>query len=74
LLTEADLSAVSKIERTIRMARSWLFIGVMSGMTEAISANEPSLSEDDLMSLAEEAEGIIVGAYDGEGFLLWTKR
>ncbi len=65
-----------RILQTVRRARSWLFIGAMTSLREG-SCLDPSnmkLSEEELCALAEDAEGIIVGAYDGEGYLVWIKQ
>jgi hypothetical protein len=32
-----------------------------------------AISEAQLLEVAEETERVVVGAYDGEGFLIWSK-
>ena len=38
-----------------------------------LSAERVELAEADLISLAGKAEKIIVGAYDGEGYVIWSR-
>ncbi|HEV2826949.1 MAG TPA: hypothetical protein VGW76_05050 [Pyrinomonadaceae bacterium] len=72
LLCPADISN-DKILKTIRLARSWLFIGVMTySSTDLCSGREP-LTLQELTWLAQRAEKIVIGAYDGEGYLTWEK-
>jgi hypothetical protein len=70
LVCEDDLA---RIEETIRSIRSWLTVAALS--TSANTANrargarggEPALNE-----VAKNASSVIVGAFDGEGYLIWT--
>ncbi len=65
-----------KILKTVQTARSWLFLGFMTNISEepaACSENKP-LKESELRRLALETKKIVVGAYDGEGYLIWSKE
>jgi hypothetical protein len=74
LLSHEDLDD-NKILKTIRAARSWLFIGIMASVSQDISLSleHKDLTMDDLNLLAKGTEKIIVGAYDGEGYLIWDR-
>ena len=67
---------VSRIKETIKEAHSIpIFIGAltsMSGMSAAFQRKK-SLSSDQIKMLAAQTQKIIVGAYDGEGYLIWNK-
>ena len=68
----------SKIRQTIRQAKSIpLFIGAMTSVPEESSfsykARRITITSDKLLRiLAERTEKIVVGAYDGEGYLIWN--
>lgn len=73
-----DLDA-ERILKTIRHAESWLFIGAMTSIPEesvfSHEAQKITIASDELIRLlAERTEKIVVGAYDGEGYLIWSKR
>jgi hypothetical protein len=79
-LTEDDLDR-EKINKTVSYAISYLVIGVFAQLSkedqflpieQQITRGEITL--DDLKLLAERTEKIIVGAYDGEGYLIWRER
>lgn len=75
-LGKRDAVNEEKIARTIKDAYSiWHFLCVMSSLPEKVllSVRGRSLTEDDVKALAEGAERIAVGAYDGEGYLVWDK-
>lgn len=65
-----------KIKETIKEAKSIpVFIGAltsMPGMSKALF-KEKVVSSKQLKVLAEKTEKIIVGAYDGEGYLIWNR-
>jgi hypothetical protein len=69
----------SKIRQTIRQAKSIpLFIGAMTFIPEESSfsykARKMTIASDELLRvLAERTEKIVVGAYDGEGYLIWNR-
>ncbi len=64
-----------KIGEVVRHARSWLFIGAMTSVPQGIDfpSMAQTIARTELRRLAERAENIIVGAYDGEGYLIWHK-
>ncbi len=70
---EADSNAVRD---AIVFSRSWLFIGVCSMAPRPFSRPIPSLrvlTETDLVLIARAATKVVVGAYDGEGYLRWER-
>lgn len=64
-----------KIINAVRKARSYPFIGVLTSTPE----DEPdiqtghTLAPDVLEKFATRAEHILIGAYDNEGILIWSK-
>jgi len=76
-LSEGDVES-RKIRQTIGEAESaYLFIGVMTSVPKESSfsheARRITIPSDELLRvLAERAEKIVVGAYDGEGYLIWN--
>ncbi len=64
-----------KIESVIRRAKSIFppLIGAFTFVTKKIEAvvDARGLGSTELKTLAENAEKIVVGAYDGEGYLIW---
>jgi hypothetical protein len=73
-LTSKDCDP-EKIINAIRKARSYPFIGVLTSTLE----DEPDiqtghvLAPDVLEKFATRAEHILIGAYDSEGVLIWSK-
>lgn len=64
-----------KIKKTVRRASSWLFIAILVSCLHEISVlhkNGP-IKQSDLLILAKRVDKIIIGAYDGEGYLIWEK-
>jgi hypothetical protein len=74
LLTRDDLDP-EKIDRTIRHATSHLVIGVLAHLSKEDNflPVAQKITDDDLKLLAERTQKIIVGAYDGEGYLIWSQ-
>jgi hypothetical protein len=64
-----------KIRDTIRSAECPLFIGVMTSLPSERSFPQSGqeVSLEDLEVLAEGTEKIVVGAYDGDGYLIWNR-
>lgn len=61
--------------KTIHAARSWLFVGALTQVPDATGlCSKKTLTRDEIENLAQNAIGIVVGAYDGEGFVVWTKE
>ncbi|MCJ7547301.1 MAG: hypothetical protein MUP30_10850, partial [Deltaproteobacteria bacterium] len=71
-LLSSDVSG-KKIEQTLRDAASHRFIGVMTSVPRKTSfpKNGHEISFEELKVFVERSEKIIVGAYDGEGYLIW---
>jgi hypothetical protein len=72
-LTARDLD-VEVILKAIQSAKTYLFNGVLADLSEisAIS-NREHVTEQTLRKLAENTKHLIVGAYDGEGYLMWDR-
>jgi hypothetical protein len=62
------------ISKTLRQAHSWLTIGALTSAPEemGVCAQLGELKLSSLTTLAQKAQEIIVGAYDGEGYVIWT--
>lgn len=78
LLTHQDaVGDLHRIETTIRDAQSIpTFIGVLTSWRSKggkFLTTSGQLTEDSLTQLALRAEQIIVGAYDGESYLIWAQ-
>ncbi len=67
-----------KIEKALRYAKSFRVLGVLVHLSKDKFLDEDSvrkeLTLDELKVLAEETEKIVVGAYDGEGYLIWSRN
>ena len=64
-----------KIKDTVRYAASWLFICAMTVIPQGfIDSENQVFTSEQLTELAKKAEKIAVGAYDGEGYLIWSKH
>lgn len=77
-LSEQDNDS-QKIRQTIRAAASpYLCIGVLTSLPQEsqilCETQRVILTSDEVLrGLAERAETIVVGAYDGEGYLIWQR-
>jgi hypothetical protein len=65
-----------KIEHAVRAAVAYLFIGVMTSMPyeSCFLRSGKVVTYEELKALAEKTERIIVGAYDYEGYIIWSKE
>jgi hypothetical protein len=75
-LFHEDAENRERIESTIQNAEDvWLFYGVISSLPEEMHLDpEGGLISGQIMEmLAQRAEKIVVGAYDGESYLIWSK-
>jgi hypothetical protein len=73
-LTSVDSLDAALIELTVRKSRSIRppLIAVLTRLRdETASIETGSVAEGDLKEIAERTEQLIVGAYDGEGYLVW---
>ena len=70
----SSMNEPDAILKVIRVSRSWLFIGALTSVARGFKIDRETrkLSREDLSLLADRTERIVVGAYDGEGFLLWS--
>jgi hypothetical protein len=63
-----------EIERTLKIARSLpTFVGVLAAPTAKLGLRVEAMAESVLQAVVASTTGILVGAYDGEGFLLWRR-
>ncbi len=74
LLTKEDVES-DIVPKTITKAKSWLFTAIMTHTLkdDSFSLESKTISLTELEVLAARAEKIIIGAYDGEGYLIWSK-
>lgn len=69
----------SKIERVVSKAETIYppLIGVMAVVEAELlgrwGENRVEVSREELSILAAQSDQIVIGAYDGEGYLIWTK-
>jgi hypothetical protein len=76
-VVSAEVVDLDSIKAAINEAEDvTLLIGVLSVWPEGsrLSPERREITDEELRALAEGAEKIIVRAYDGEGYLIWTKR
>jgi hypothetical protein len=74
LLLRADAQE-AKILSTIKEARSWMLAGAFTSAPpdDKYQSKVVALITEELRAFAEQTEKIVVGAYDGEGYLIWSK-
>jgi hypothetical protein len=74
-LCSRDLVNEEKILTTIGRTKSWLFYGTMTALSGAsnLPLETGTIAREALEMFAQRAEKIVVGAYDGEGYLIWSK-
>lgn len=75
LLSEPEVEGKRVLESIRRAATHWLFIGAMTSMPKgfAFTPDTQQLTARELRAIAEQTEKIIIGAYDGEGYLIWNR-
>ena len=63
------------IRRTFRVIPFWILLGAMTSMPQVgrFPRRRGNVSRGELRSLAENTKKIIVGAYDGESYLIWSR-
>jgi hypothetical protein len=77
LLTKQELGSNVLLETITQVHSPTTFFGAMSRMADAgrfSLASSDSITKDEIAWLATHAQLIIVGAYDGEGFVLWERE
>ena len=64
-----------KIAQTIYAADDWLFVGAMTSFQPGVEfpRSPGTLSLDEIRVCAQRVEGLVLGAYDGEGYLFWRR-
>ena len=63
------------ILETIKQASGWYDLYVLSFVAKSDEIlTKHTLSQDELKILAQNTSKLIVGAYDGDSFLIWNKR
>ncbi len=74
-VSHRDAENEKRILETIRGARSWLFYGVATSSPNPgdVSLEAGTIGREFLEVCAQRAEKIVVGAYDGESHLIWSK-
>jgi hypothetical protein len=77
LLTSEDANR-ERIEATVRRAKSISppLIGALAFLPvdEQLPRADRALTDRDFSSIATQTESVIVGAYDGEGFVIWSRH
>jgi len=75
LLLGADVQA-KEILKVIRTARSIpTFVGVLTEWPSGVQSSHPSsLLPATVRALAQTAHKLIIGAFDGEGYLIWNRK
>ena len=75
VLSNRDAEDEERILTTIKGADSWLFIGAMTSLSEPpdLPLEGGTVDDEVLKTFAQRAEKIVVGAYDGESYLIWSK-
>ncbi len=75
ILTRVNTEA--EVEQVIRHSHNFYpgLIGAMTSLPEDhhLALEEKKITSEELKLLAKRAEKIIIGAYDGEGYLIWSK-
>jgi hypothetical protein len=72
LLTSRDSEA--QVLKTLNVAQSWLFIGALSSSVESLdlTVSQQAIDSTAIDEIATKATAFLVGAYDGNGFLIWS--
>jgi hypothetical protein len=69
-------AASDMVIKTIKTSIDWRSVGALTSRDGSLPAFEPRQQIDDpaLERLAERTDHICIGAYDAEGFVVWSKR
>jgi hypothetical protein len=63
-----------KIKETILAANSlWHFVCIFTSLTDRRNIYNKYITEHELNVLSSRIERIAIGAYDGEGYIIWQK-
>lgn len=77
MLSVKEAENKEKVARTINVANSlWHFVCVMTSFPKGgtLLSDVKNIKVNDLKILADRAEKIAIGAYDGEGYLIWERK
>jgi len=75
-LFHKDAESKERVASAISHASDvWLFYGVMSSLPpdSGLDPEGDAITRDAMEMLAQRTEKIVVGAYDGESYLIWSK-
>jgi hypothetical protein len=74
-LTASQAQDPKKIQRTIRLARSYMFIGILFTLPGGFSAFRTGgdIPTSLLETAAQNVDYLFIGAYDGEAELTWAR-
>lgn len=67
-------SDTDTITRALRFATSHVLLGVLTTAAGALPRPGESISTATLTELATRADKLLIGAYDGESVLVWSRR
>lgn len=68
---DPDLALVT---RTVDASKSWLTIGAIGTGIGGLCSRRQEISSMDLSELAKAVREVYIGAYDGEGYVVWRRR
>ena len=69
-----DSDVNKKVMNMLRVASSYVTIGVLAQFSSELNISQKQeLLEKDIKNLALNSQYILVGAYDGEGMLIWHR-
>ncbi|MEW6217261.1 MAG: hypothetical protein AB1543_06225 [Candidatus Bipolaricaulota bacterium] len=72
---DANLASPESIRGVLRWARRWPLLGVLSSLAAAAPIEVRSEVDDELLKeLAIRTEHLVVGAYDEEAVLVWSRK
>jgi hypothetical protein len=74
-LTQDDVAHTNRILSTINRTTTWRFIGALTSVPDGktFAFDTRTLTNDDLKAVATKTKIIVIGAYDGEGYLIWKQ-
>jgi hypothetical protein len=67
-------ASAEEIYNVIYSARNWEFVGVVSRLNPTLIIDAETIDYEILQLLSSGTHCIIVGAYDGEGYLIWHSQ
>jgi len=73
MLDSRDIGT-KRVLDTIQKSYSWMFVCILTTWSKALETYANNLTLEDLKEIAQNLTSICIGAYDGEGFLVWTHK